>query len=54
MMYSAPNCLTCKYFKGRPTKPGENAKCSVRPNGAPKSIYFEGKSCPKYSAKSKR
>lgn len=46
-----PDCLSCKFFKGSPSKPGQNAKCSVKSKGAPRSIYFDGKPCNQYAPK---
>ena len=49
MQTGAPKCLSCIYFKGRPTGAKDKAKCAVKSRGIPNSIYFEGKKCIQYS-----
>ena len=50
MIGKAPLCLTCQYFKGRPTQPGGSAKCAIK-GTAPKGIYFDAKNCSVYKSK---
>ena len=46
--YSAPQCLTCQYYKGAPPAPGERAKCAVKEKGIPEKIYWKAGKCSSY------
>ena len=51
MLVSAPKCLTCKHFRGRPSSANDKAKCAVKARGIPNEIYFKGKPCAQYVPK---